>query len=132
IFAVKIGSPDTDGDGLDDDWEIAYFGDLSRDGNGDFDHDGQSDRAEFLSGTDPTNASSVLSAMIFTAVPGNFVTVLWHSVPGRTYDVQFKDAVTDSWSTLVTHVTATGSTHSVVDDSQPRPAHRFYRVLFAP
>src|SRR5205823_2741895 len=34
VFVVKIGSPDTDHDGMDDDWEVAYFGDLSRDGQG--------------------------------------------------------------------------------------------------
>src|SRR5207249_3272359 len=39
---------DTDNDGMDDTWERKYFGTLARDGTGDFDNDGQSDRAEFL------------------------------------------------------------------------------------
>ncbi len=47
-------SNDTDGDGLDDDWELQFFGDLSRDGSGDFDDDGYSDAEEFEDGTDPT------------------------------------------------------------------------------
>src|SRR6266487_3159858 len=63
VFVVRLGHPDTDGDGLDDDWEVAFFNDLSRDGNGDFDQDGQSDRAEFLAGTDPTNTGAVLRAL---------------------------------------------------------------------
>lgn len=45
---------DTDGDGLDDEWERQHFGDLSRDGTGDFDEDGVLDKDEHLEGTDPT------------------------------------------------------------------------------
>lgn len=37
---------DSDADQLDDNWEIAQFGTLARDGTGDFDGDGLSDRAE--------------------------------------------------------------------------------------
>ena len=33
----------TDGDGMDDDWEMAYFSTLERGGSGDFDQDGASD-----------------------------------------------------------------------------------------
>ena len=44
---------DTDGDGMDDAWEMRYFGTLDRDGTGDFDRDGISDRDEFLMATDP-------------------------------------------------------------------------------
>jgi Tol biopolymer transport system component len=132
IFTLQIGSPDTDGDGLDDDWEVAFFGDLSRDGSGDFDQDGQSDRAEFLSGTDPTNTGSVLRVMILASTGADAVTVLWSSVPGRTYDVQYKDTLTEDWSTLYSRVAATSATRSVVDNVLPRPLQRFYRVLFVP
>jgi hypothetical protein len=50
---------DTDGDGLPDDWENAHFGNLSRNGNDDFDNDGFSDREEFNAGTDPKDDKSV-------------------------------------------------------------------------
>jgi hypothetical protein len=46
---------DTDSDGMDDDWETAYFGDASRTGAGDYDGDGVVDLAEFEAGTDPTD-----------------------------------------------------------------------------
>ena len=49
---------DTDGDGLPDDWETLYFGDLTRDGNGDFDGDGLTDLDEYINGTDPTLADT--------------------------------------------------------------------------
>src|SRR5690606_33782022 len=44
---------DSDGDGLDDNWERAAFGTLDRNGVGDFDGDRLSDAAEHHWGTDP-------------------------------------------------------------------------------
>ncbi len=45
---------DTDMDGMLDSWEQTHFQDLSRDGSGDFDHDGVIDILEFTDQTDPT------------------------------------------------------------------------------
>jgi Tol biopolymer transport system component len=132
VFAVRVGSPDADGDQLDDDWEMAYFNTLNRDGLGDFDHDGQTDADEFRAGTDPTNAGSVLSTMIVANLGAQTVTVSWNSVPGRTYEVQSKDSLADTWSTLRGAVLANSSTTSVTDATAPRPPRRFYRVLFTP
>ena len=125
VFTVKL-AVDSDADGLDDDWEVAFFNDLSRDGNGDFDGDGQSDRMEFLSGTDPTNQGSVLRAQFFTG--SAFVT--WSVVAGRTYQVQFKDSMDSGWFSLASPMLAisTGAM-TQLDNLQPRPAQRFYRVL---
>jgi len=44
---------DSDGDGLDDGWEIRHFGDLLHDGDADTDGDGLSDDGEYGAGTDP-------------------------------------------------------------------------------
>jgi len=44
---------DSDSDGLPDYWENFYFGDLSRDGSGDFDGDGLVDRLEWQARTNP-------------------------------------------------------------------------------
>ena len=44
---------DLDQDGMADVWENQYFGNLSRDGTGDYDGDGVRDLLEFLLGTDP-------------------------------------------------------------------------------
>ena len=45
--------PDTDADGMSDTWETAKFGNLSRNGTGDYDGDGYTDLEEFLNGTEP-------------------------------------------------------------------------------
>jgi hypothetical protein len=57
---IRVNSAtDTDGDGMDDAWELEHFGTLDRDGSGDFDGDGVSDLEEFLNGTDPTAGPQV-------------------------------------------------------------------------
>ena len=59
-ISVGGNNPDSDNDGLTDAWEQLYFGNLSRNGAGDFDNDGFPDRSEFLAGTVPTNSASAL------------------------------------------------------------------------
>src|SRR4051794_829331 len=56
---VRVGSvaqplTDTDGDGMDDDWETAHFGNLSQAGTADFDGDGMTNAEEYSYGFDPT------------------------------------------------------------------------------
>jgi hypothetical protein len=131
IFALRLGGPDTDGDGLDDDWELAYFNTLDRDGSGDFDADGHSDKAEFTAGTNPSNSDSVLRVRTITTLGGASTKVQWDSAPGRAYRVQWKDSVNAlAWESGET-VIAPGTTASWTD-SNPNAAQRFYRVVLVP
>jgi len=50
---------DSDGDGLPDYWEDFHFGDLGRDGTGDFDNDGILDAFEWQARTNPTEDQAV-------------------------------------------------------------------------
>ena len=56
-FCTSIPQPassDSDNDGMDDDWEIQHFGDLTTaNANSDFDKDGTKDVIEFFNNTDP-------------------------------------------------------------------------------
>jgi YD repeat-containing protein len=120
---------DTDNDSLDDHWETSYFGNLDRDGTGDFDGDGQSDLAEFLAGTLPNDGASLLH-VIDESLDSGGLTLVWTSVAGRVYRVQFKNSLDDpAWSDLPGDVVAAGTRASKVDPTAGGLGRRFYRVM---
>jgi len=55
-FGISV---DTDNNGVPDAWEMAYFGTTGNNLNGDRDHDGVSDYAEYVAGTSPTDPNDV-------------------------------------------------------------------------
>ena len=57
LIETDITDPTSnDGDAIGDNWEIFYFGDVSRDGTLDFDNDGRTDLQEWQDGTNPVEA----------------------------------------------------------------------------
>ena len=87
------------------------------------------DAQEFQAGTNPTDDTSILRVLTLNAVGNATTTVLWSSVAGKTYRVQYKDDLNAvDWTELAGDVTATGPTASKLDASAVTPAHRFYRV----
>jgi hypothetical protein len=131
IYVAKIGATDSDGDSLDDEWEVAFFNNLLRSGSGDFDQDGRSDMAEFLAGTDPTNMGSTLRVLTLNFQAGS-AAIMWTSVPGRSYRVQYKDFLESGWLELPGEVIASSSTALKVDSTVPAAGARFYRVTTSP
>lgn len=133
LFVLRLGSgpaADSDEDGLPDDWELTYFNSLVRDGAGDWDGDGMSDRAEYTAGTDPTNEGSALRVLTLSGVGGGGVTVIWSAVPGKTYRVQFKDAVNaPDWTDVPGDVLAASDSASKVDTTAGASEQRFYRAV---
>lgn len=64
------------------------------------------------------------------ALTNGLITVVWSSVPGQTYRVQYDSSlVATNWTDLLPDVTATGTTASKTDAIGDVP-QRFYRVLF--
>lgn len=130
VVTIPGTGDDSDNDGLLDSWEQQYFGNLSRNGSGDFDGDGFIDYNEFMAGTSPTDSSSLLR-VLFPQIAGNSTTVQWSAVPGKTYRVQFKtDLNAAGWSDLPGDVTAAGSTASKVDNTSQ--IRKYYRVVLIP
>ena len=132
VFVLRLGSGDSDGDGLPDDWEVTYFNDLAHDGSTDSDGDGASDAAEYNAGTNPTKDASVLRALTVTSAGTEQTTVLWLAVPGKTYRVQSKDDLNAAnWTDLPGEVTASGDQGSAVDPGGAK-SQRYYRVRLVP
>jgi len=110
-------SSDTDGDGLDDGWEVLYFGDLtSTDGLGDADADGQIDGGEFYAGTDPTNPVSALHLDLDCSLDGLDHYLSWTNHPGLLVDIQNCPDLnnTNGWAALITDVPNGTYTNTII------------------
>lgn len=96
-YAVSSVEGDSDGDGLADSWELAYFANLTvADGTTDFDGDGAPDRDEQEAGTVPTNALSCLRIRAVQPLPGpGQVRIDWDSVTGRWYRLSSSSNLAD-------------------------------------
>ncbi len=121
---------DTDRNGLPDWWEQQYFGHLTGTStNTDADHDGLNNLAEFLAGTNPTNANSNLGVKILSVSKSNTVSVAWASVAGKTYWVERATNLTGGFHTVIqTNIAATAPTNTITDTNLLSGKIRFYRV----
>ena len=135
LLSRTITDPaDADRDLLDDAWEEEFFDGTQRDGNGDFDLDGQSDLAEFLAGTNPTDPTSLFRFVGIQSSPEGGVSVSWQSVEGLNYQLQSRDSLAEGeWLDIGPVVVGNGSSASASDD---RPSAgdgaRVYRVVVLP
>jgi hypothetical protein len=125
--------PDSDGDGIPDNWELQYAGNLtSLNGAGDFDNDGVPNSQEYLADTNPTDPSSNLRITDFIANSGGTAnTVTFTTRPTRLYEVQERTTLapestwTDSGLGAIHPDPGTTTTRSFNDAAAPT---RFFRV----
>lgn len=117
---------DTTSNGLPDWWETLYFGGTTNPA-ADSDHDGESNLAEFLAGTNPTNALSCLELVsISTPVAG--VSLSWASVTGKLYSVQSGASPTGAWNIIATNLPATPPVNTF-NGNASATNEAFFRIL---
>ena len=132
-IAVNVTAPpDGNANGLPDYWEASYG---ITDPSADADHDGQSNLAEYLAGTNPTNAASVLRLLSAACEADGPFTLTWSSVGGTRYRVQcasggadgpFTDVVRDIANEIDTSPYGTASTQSFSQASTNTAS--YYRI----
>jgi len=101
---------DTDHDGMDDAWEVQYFGSITAsDGLGDYDTDQFIDIDEYLANTIPTNNRSFLGITnLVSSSPGSYV-IWWMSATGIVYAVDQATnlALPSPWFNVQSNIMAT-------------------------
>ncbi|MFM2294272.1 MAG: hypothetical protein RLZZ350_685 [Verrucomicrobiota bacterium] len=129
-FTGNYAFTDANTNGIADAWEQFYFGSVTtnRTALTDTDADGATDRAEFLAGTNPTNAASVLR-LTATLTPSNTVSLAWPSVLGRAYcPLAASDA--QNFFPLADWATAFSTTMNFTQPATNQ--NQFFRVQVAP
>lgn len=125
-------TPDSDGDGIPDAWELQYFVNLGAAGNDtDWDDDGMSDASEYLAGTSPTDPSSLLRFSRLSA-SGSGIQLSWDSAGARYYSVERSTNLTVGFQAVVTSLAATPSTNSWTDTEAGGSGAVFYRIRLGP
>jgi hypothetical protein len=120
-----------DAKGLPVAWELQNFGHLGIKPNADPDRDGMSNLQEYLAGTNPNNANSVLRVTTGSfASEGTNASLTWNSVTTRFYYPQKTlDLTTPVWMDtglgLVSPFAGSTTTAGLTDTNAPA---RFYRV----
>jgi subtilisin-like proprotein convertase family protein len=123
---------DADGNGINDDWEVQYFGHIGINPNADADGTGQNNLFKYVAGLDPTNPNSVFLLQI-NAVTNQLKqdNLLFDPLAGgRTYKPQFNtDLVNGTWLPLAGYLGPTTNGNQVtITDTNATPPKEFYRI----
>ena len=135
VFLIRDTSVnDHDWDGLDDAWEIQYFGSINGLGGGageDPDGDGMTNLDEFRAGTNPLDPRSFLRISGVETTGGQH-RISFPTATSRRYRVERTlTLLPGGWSTLADNLQGTGGTLEVTDATSGNNA-AFYRLVLLP
>ena len=124
---IEPANPDQDLDGQSDEWELANGLNPQNpdDATTDLDGDGADNRSEFLAGTDPRQAASVLAVSIIEAGPNELEFLFSGLVGGRQYQLESSDSL-GSWTSLGAVFTAASTEENRSAPVPDKPS--FYRL----
>ncbi len=127
-------APDYNFDGVDDVFQRKYFPLFTvtnATANADPDGDGFPNSHEYLAGTNPTNAASLIKIDVVQHTPSG-ANVTFRSVAGKRYQLYSRPfAETGIWQSVGSPLTALNGT-SVAVDTSGGTGSKFYRVAIAP
>jgi uncharacterized repeat protein (TIGR03803 family) len=126
--ASTYTSRDDDGDQMPNQFEVGYGLNpgLASDGLGDLDNDQFLNWQEYIAGTDLTNEESLLWISAIQTATTN-CTLRWLSVDGKQYTIHRSTNIMNSFSAIVSNVTAMAPTNTW-SESLPGSTNFFYRV----
>ena len=128
-FDQGIDNPDTDSDGLPDDWESTNFGNLGQLANGDPDNDRLTNLQEYAVGSNPNSASSGMPTVEVSGTTASGFTITFPTVAGRTYQVVGTENLAGtSWPNIGSSIQGDGFDHTVRDSSSINSSSKFYKV----
>jgi hypothetical protein len=122
---------DIDNDGLPDSWEIEYSGTYTgMDALADADQDSFNNLEEYIAGTAPTNAMSVLAANSLQYNAGGPATIWFDTVTGRVYWVEWSASLMNIlWRPVNTSLVAgDGGRRSLIDSDSQFLTNRYYKM----
>ena len=131
---------DTDGDGLNDGWEVAFgLNPRSAEGGdgaaGDPDGDAFTNWQESRAGTNPRDGTSALRLEV-TALGTDDYRLSWPAVAGQRYELEYADGEPRAFTSLSTNlfprVATTANERFTNRPATPAPSARFYRVRLLP
>ncbi len=121
---------DADADGLPDAWETAHgTNPLAPDADVDPDHDGMSNLQEFLAGTDPQSALSLLKLSAAINSPGA-VTLQFTAISNHTYSVLYRPSLlAGPWVVLANAASRSTNRTETIVDAIGVSTNRFYQLV---
>ena len=122
-------NPDSDNDGLLDEWEMNNFGNLTQNGDGDPDQDRLSNRFEEKLGTNPNSASSGFPKVTLGDLTTEGFIVSFPTVTGLNYKLKVCDnLLTGNWVDASSVIIGDGTVKTVIDTGAVNKNRRFYKL----